>query len=130
VSSTALLDALGRETENYRLARRDGDDAAAWAALERAHILSQSLLGRHLRVHALMLSLAVARRDAREVVGQAARLALAPLGALTGRVPWGNSGRARVSPFAPAPIPADLAPLLEPAGAKAAPAAGMTEAGS
>jgi hypothetical protein len=46
------------------------------------------------------------------VTGQLARLALAPLGALTGRMPWGNNGRSNVSAFKPMPIPDDLQDLL------------------
>jgi hypothetical protein len=40
------------------------------------------------------------------------RIILAPLGALTGRLPVGNTGRSNVSAFAPMPIPADLADTL------------------
>lgn len=108
-----------RELVAYRRARAVGSASDAWAALERAHILSQAALRLHLRVHTLMLGFAVAQRDRRELLGQFARLALAPLGALTGRLPWGNSGRASVSPFTPAPIPADLASLLSAAGVDA-----------
>jgi hypothetical protein len=80
----------------------------AWNALERAHILSQPFWGPHLANHWEMLVFAAAQRDAREVVGQIMRLALAPLGAPTGRYPVGNIGRATVSAFQPMPIPDDL----------------------
>jgi hypothetical protein len=40
------------------------------------------------------------------------RLALVPLGSLTGRVPVGNTGRARISAFKPMPIPSDLEALI------------------
>ena len=103
---------LQREIGAYRAARREGDEAAAWTALERAHIVSQPSLGPHLRVHWLMLGYAVRLRQPREIAGQAIRLALAPLGAITGRIPWGNTGRADVSAFEPMPIPADLAAAL------------------
>ncbi|MBT8427288.1 MAG: DUF3703 domain-containing protein, partial [Erythrobacter sp.] len=36
----------------------------------------------------------------------------APLGNLTGRLPWGNTGRANVSAFAPMPYPDDLAEVF------------------
>ena len=40
-----------------------------------------------------MLGFAVELRDWREIAGQVVRLALAPLGAMTGRIPVGNTGR-------------------------------------
>ena len=82
--------------------------ADAWPYLERAHILSQQVLRLHLHAHAVMLTFALFRREWREVRGQLLRLILAPLGALAGRIPLGNTGRASVSAFAPMPIPDDL----------------------
>ncbi len=110
VSSPAYL--LEREIAAFRTARRRKDADAAWTALERAHIISQPALGPHLRVHWLMFGFAVRLRQPREVAGQALRLALAPLGAITGRVPWGNTGRAGVSAFERMPLPSDLAAVL------------------
>lgn len=107
---------IAAELAAFRFAARGGDGATAWTALERAHVLSQPLLWHHLRVHAAMLAFGLRCGDAREVLGQLVRLALAPLGALTGRLPWGNSGRARVSAFAPAAIAPDLAQLLHESG--------------
>ena len=43
------------------------------------------------------------------------RLLLVPLGSLTGRLPAGNNGRARVSAFDPMPMPEGLAVLIEAA---------------
>ncbi len=48
-----------------------------------------------------MLDFAFDQRDLREVVGQIVRLVLAPLGALIGRIPIGNTGRSDVSAFKP-----------------------------
>lgn len=110
--SVAVREAL----TSAKAARRSGDTAAAWAALERAHVLSQPMLRSHLKVHGAMLMLAVATRDTREVAGQAVRLALAPLGQLTGRMRWGNNGRANVSAFPPVPLPDDVATLDRAAG--------------
>lgn len=100
---------IAAEMGRYRSARHVGDVTMAWAALERAHILAQPLFAAHLSSHAHMLGFALAQRDWREVAGQAIRLMLVPLGTLTGRLPQGNTGRARVSAFRPMPIPADLA---------------------
>lgn len=89
------------------------DTQAAWAALERAHVLSQPWAGPHGRFHLKMLVLACRTRDVREVAGQLYRSALAGPGSTTGRIPLGNTGRARVSAFKPMPIPADLAAILD-----------------
>jgi hypothetical protein len=108
-----LAAAFEKECADYRTARAAGDADAAWHALERGHILSQQVLSLHLKSHSLMLGFAVNQRDVFEAFGQFIRLLLAPLGALTGKIPWGNTGRARVSAFRPMPIPDDLAPLLK-----------------
>jgi hypothetical protein len=96
--------------ENARLA---GNTNSAWRALEQAHIVSQPHLGLHCAIHRAMLEFAVALRDWREVTGQVVRLILAPLGALTGRIPVGNTGRSNVSAFQPMAIPDDLRRALE-----------------
>lgn len=96
----------------YHGARGVGDWDTAWRHLERGHILAQPRFGLHLASHIQMLKLAISRRDAREISGQLLRIALVPLGALTGRLPMGNTGRARVSAFAPMPVPADLQPYF------------------
>lgn len=98
-----------------------GDLAAAWAALERAHIVSQPALRPHLRVHCAMLDLAIANGDIGEAFGQITRLALAPLGHVLGRTPWGNSGRANISKFARTALPDDVARLYAQAGVSVKP---------
>lgn len=100
------------EMEQYHAHRRAGDDTAAWHALERAHIIAQPFLMPHLASHWNMLGFALHLRDGREAAGQLFRLVLVPLGSLTGRLPTGNTGRARVSAFRPMPMPADLAERL------------------
>ncbi len=97
---------------------KSGDLRGAWAALERAHIVSQPALRPHLRVHCAMLVLAIANGDMGEAFGQITRLALAPLGHVLGRTPWGNSGRANISKFAHAPLPDDVSRLYAQAGIK------------
>jgi len=94
-------------------ASQSGERESAWAALEDAHILSQPWIWPHLRTHAEMLVLAAKSRDLREATGQLVRLVVAGPGSLTGRYPVGNTGRARVSMFAPMPMPPDVASLLE-----------------
>lgn len=102
------LKLIAEEMAGYRVARVSHNYEAAWTALERAHILSQPYLGPHLAKHLAMLRFAVHLRDWREAVGQILRLALAPLGAVTGRFPRGNTGRSNVSAFQPMPIAEDL----------------------
>lgn len=101
-------DLVSSEMMAYRTARSAGDFDRAWIALERAHIVSQPYLGLHLANHWAMLKFATAQRDVKEAIGQVVRLALAPLGALTGRIPIGNTGRSSVSAFKPMPVPDDL----------------------
>lgn len=110
---TPLEAAYRKEVRAFRQARADSDVARAWQSLERAHILSQSILRLHFHVHVLMLAFATARREWLEAWGQALRLMLAPLGTLLGRIPLGNTGRASVSAFVPMPIPEDLQRVLD-----------------
>jgi hypothetical protein len=101
-----------------RAARRRGDRAAAWHALERAHILSQPVAWLHTRVHLAMLRAALSPLDAREFLGQLIRLAVAGLGSALGRYPAGNTGRARVRITKPMPVPADLVHILSEAATR------------
>ncbi len=110
---TGLDAAYRAEVYAFHQARSGKDFARAWQFLERAHILSQSILRLHLRAHVLMLAFAISRREWGEALGQAFRLLLTPLGALLGRIPLGNTGRASVSAFMPMPIPNDLQRVLD-----------------
>lgn len=111
-NSLAARRVIAAEMAAYHSAVEDGDDGRAWHHLERVHIVSQPYLGPHLASHVAMLRFSIRRGDAREALGQIFRLILAPLGALTGRLPIGNTGRSTVSAFAPMPIPVDLAEAL------------------
>ena len=104
MSRADLLFAAAAELQSYRGARLTGDIGRQWTALERAHVRSQTLALQHLRVHTLMLGLAIRSSDGSEILGQLARLVLAPLGNLTGRIPVGNSGRSNVSAFLRCPF--------------------------
>lgn len=103
---------ISAEMRRYRAARAEDDAPAAWTALERVHIVAQPFFGPHLASHWQMLAFAFAVRDWREAAGQLLRLALVPLASLTGRLPVGNTGRARVSAFRPMPIAPDLKALI------------------
>lgn len=104
---------IAEEMALFEEAKNSGDNERAWTALERAHIVSQPYLGPHLASHWAMLRFALGEQDAREVAGQIFRLALAPLGAISGRIPKGNTGRANVSAFKAMPTPADLESRLK-----------------
>ena len=96
-----------------------GEPGAAFAHLERAHVLGQAATVEHVRVHWRMLRWGLRQRDVRECVGQAVRLVGAATKTALGRVPRGNTGGANVSPFAPMPIPPDLDARIRAARAAA-----------
>ncbi|KPF72331.1 MAG: DUF3703 domain-containing protein [Blastomonas sp.] len=105
--------ALAAEYRMQAAAVQRGDVPLAWHHLGRAHILAQTRLGAHCVSHWKMLVFAVRLRNWPEAAGQLLRLALAPLGNLTGRLPLGNTGRSTVSAFAPMDIPLDLRAILD-----------------
>jgi hypothetical protein len=106
-----------RVADAFRAELRAGRSADSierrWAALERAHVLSQPWPLQHVRAHAAMISLAVKQRDGRELAGQALRLVVAGPASAAGKYPAGNTGRARVPATLQMPITDDLARLLE-----------------
>lgn len=67
----------------------------------------------HLKVHLLMLSLAIQTSNKREFVGQIARSLLAVPGTLSGRYPTGNPGSSDVSMFEVCDIPAEICEQFE-----------------
>lgn len=89
--------------------RAAGDARRAFTSLERAHVLGQIDIAPHLRVHWRMLQIGWALGDRREVIGQAMRIGLVPVGHLLGRLPIGNTGGANVGAFRPMAIPPELA---------------------
>lgn len=104
--------AFDEALQSARRRYQAGDLGAAFAALERAHVLGQRSTRAHLLAHAGMLRVGWRRRDGREVAGQLLRLPAALLFTWLW-VPRGNTGGANVSAFRPLPVPADLARLLE-----------------
>lgn len=84
-----------------------------WDHLERAHVLSQPWAWPHVKVHGLMFRQSLRERDRREAIGQVVRLIVAGPGSIAGRYPEGNSGRADVPMMKPAPVPPDLAAVLD-----------------
>lgn len=95
-----------------RAAHTSATSEQRWAALERAHILSQPWAWPHTRAHAVMLRVAWSEHDRREAAGQVLRLLVAAPGSVLGRYPEGNTGRAAVPLTKRMPVPQDLAELL------------------
>ena len=112
--SKQLATAWTQERRAATEGMRRHDPSQAWIHLERAHILSQPMAGRHVRTHLAMLRFAVRTHKAHEVAGQVFRTLVAAPGSWSGRYPLGNTGGANVSAFAPMDIPHDLRPLLAP----------------
>ena len=107
-----LITAWNNERQASTKAFLRHDLSTAWAHLERAHILSQSMAGPHVRTHLAMLCFAARTLRAHEVAGQLLRTLVAAPGTWSGRYPLGNTGGANVSAFAAMPVPADLQRLL------------------
>lgn len=89
------------------------DPEAAFAHLERAHVLGQRATKHHVRSHLAMLKWAVHQRNKREALGQLLRLLGASTKTAIRLVPEGNTGGSNISPFRRLPIPSDLAKLIE-----------------
>ena len=94
----------------HAMQERRNTDAFQW--LERAHILTQRQPVPHARSHWLMLVLGWQTGDYREVAGQLPRIVAALLFSKIW-VPIGNTGRSRISAFAPMPISQELQRLLK-----------------
>jgi hypothetical protein len=109
---TALHAAYDREMAAVQAAFAARKPDAAFAHLERAHILGQRNTRAHTLAHAGMLAIGWRRRDPREVLGQCLRIAAA----LTKSVIWvpvGNTGGTNVNPFKRMPVPEDLRTYLD-----------------
>lgn len=104
-------EAYEHEVQRSEEALRRQDFETAFRHLERAHVLAQRMTGRHTFIHWRMLVAGLRRGDLREVAGQVPRIVASILFSRLW-VPRGNSGRARVSAFAPMPVPADLTHLV------------------
>ena len=109
----AVAERFNADMASARAEARAGDEAAAWALLEQAHVLSQPWAWPHIKVHGAMLALGWRTRDSHEVRGQLLRIVVAGPGSLTGRYPEGNTGRASVPATQPMPVREDLRALLE-----------------
>jgi ferric-dicitrate binding protein FerR (iron transport regulator) len=109
----ALHTAYSAELRLADEAEAQAEHSAAWRHLERAHVLSQAHAMAHVVAHAHMLVHAWRQRDAREVLGQLVRIALAAPASWLGRAPLGNTGGADVGLLTPMPVPEDLRAMLD-----------------
>ncbi len=107
-----ILSLIEIERAAFEKAKQVGNCDAAWRALGREHILGQAFFWQHIRSHIAMLRFALTQGEIGEALGQFVRLVLAPLGNITGRLPWGNTGRSNVNAFTPMPYPDDLAEIF------------------
>lgn len=96
-------------------AEAQGRADAAFAHLERAHVLGQASTVEHVRVHWRMFVWGLRQRSARECLGQVLRIGGAATKTAVGLVPDGNTGGANVSPFKRLPVPPDLRALIREA---------------
>ena len=102
-----LQKAFGQEMMLAKSMYQEGHYAKSFHHLERAHILGQRNYLPHVSNHFWMFKVAVKKRDIREALGQISRMIMS-VGSIIGTVPLGNTGRARISPIKPMPIPSDL----------------------
>ena len=103
-----LVPLVQRELAAAAAAEAHDDFAAAWLALERAHVAAQSMAAIHTRVHARMIRLAWRERDLVELLAQVAVLPLAAIASLTGVYPVAAGGRSHRSALEAAGIPEDI----------------------
>lgn len=108
-----LLQYIEQEIRDAEAAEHTGDLGAAFAHLERAHVLGQSLTRSHTRVHWRMFKLSIKMRSPHEVWGQFIRIIGAATKTPFGIYPAGNTGGSNVWFFKPMPIPADLQAKLQ-----------------
>lgn len=108
-----MPDAVRKAFDAELRAADHSDGQARWDHLERAHILSQPWAWPHVKVHGLMLRQGLREHDRREAVGQVVRLIVAGPGSLAEKYPAGNNGRATVPMSQSAPLPPDLAAIID-----------------
>ena len=107
--------AVETELDAARRAEQRGDADAAFACLERAHVLGQPSTRLHTRVHWLMLGWAIRQREVGEAVGQIFRIAAAAMKTAFGWLPHGNTGGTSVGALRPMPVAPELQRLIDAA---------------
>ncbi len=110
-----ILPYVEQEISAARLDLRQGNAAAAFSHLERAHILGQGSTSIHTKIHWLMFIWGLRQKNYGECLGQIVRMIGAATKTAFGLVPRGNTGGSNVSPFKVMPIPTDLQIILDTA---------------
>ena len=109
----ALRDAFNVEMSIAKQLYAQKHYTKCFVHLERAHILGQRHYIPHVVNHFWMCKVGLKQGDSREVAGQVVRMIMSVFSLLDNpffhTVPVGNTGRARVSPIKPMPVPTDLA---------------------
>jgi hypothetical protein len=109
----ALRDAFNTEMNIAKKLYLQKSYAKCYSHLERAHILGQRNYIPHVVNHFWMCKVGFKQGDTREVMGQVVRMIMSIFSLLDTpffhTVPVGNTGRARISPVKPMPVPEDLA---------------------
>ena len=90
-----------------------GDLEAAFARLERAHVIGQEYVIPHVTSHWLMLQVELRRRRHAAVLGQSIRIVLGALGSAVGIVPTGNTGGTDINMFKRMPIETELQHIID-----------------
>lgn len=111
--ATRIRPHVDAELHAAALAERQGNPAAAFAHLERAHVLGQESTIQHVRVHWRMFAWGWRQKRGRECAGQVLRMVGAATKTGIGLVPTGNTGGSNISPFKRLPVPAELATLID-----------------
>ena len=107
--SAAFADEIARAKA---LIARD-EPEAAFAHLERAHVIGQTFVVPHARSHWLMFMVELRRRRPAAAFGQVVRIVLGILGSAVGVVPVGNTGGSNVSMFQRMPIAPELQNIID-----------------
>ena len=113
--ATSIRPHVERELRESERLEAAGELDAAFACLERAHVLGQPSTVLHVRVHWKMLLWGIRRRSVRECAGQVLRIVGAATKTFLGLVPEGNTGGANVSAVRVLPVPPELQRLLDDA---------------
>lgn len=115
----ALKPFYKKELVQYQENYGAGKLQAAWAHLERAHIIGQRYPMTHNYVHWKMLQFGFCIKSGKEVLGQIPRLLMGGIKSFVGKVPVGKPGGANVPPLKSFPIAADIQEIFSKAGVTA-----------
>jgi hypothetical protein len=111
---TIIREHFATELRKAKAAIASGDIAAAWTALQRAHILGQAYPLPHAIAHWEMLKLAWRQRDFKEIAGQfVPTLFAVPLTLLFGRKRSLKDGKVNIDNSERMSIPEDLLQILD-----------------